>query len=114
LRNGENAGDPEASAEEMKAAFADEGDSEEVTWRRALLHRARESAGHALYEDWTHFTVDAQVVTAVKHAAETWTELAAYVEGLHHEQGKAAPLGAPALDNDLNIPPFLRRDRVQP
>jgi hypothetical protein len=68
-RGGENADDPRASAEVMKAAFADEGDSEEVTWRRGLVHRARESAGHALYEDWSHFTVDAQVVTAVKHAA---------------------------------------------
>jgi hypothetical protein len=96
LRNGENADDPEASAEEMKAAFADEGDSEEVTWRRALLHRASESAGHALYEDWSHFTVDAQVVTAVKHAAEIWTELAAYVEGLTQARQGGAGRGTRA------------------
>jgi hypothetical protein len=62
----------------------DDGDSPEVIWRRGLLHRAEEAAGHALYEDWSQFTADSEVVAAAERAAEAWEKTAAYLRELRH------------------------------
>jgi hypothetical protein len=119
LRNGENAGDPEASAEAMKAAFADEGDSDEVCWRRGLLYRAENAAGEAAYEDWSGFIVDSVLVDAATRAAKAWTDVAGYLGRLRDAQSKSAEVAvgcqqleiAPiAAETDgLGIPEFLRR-----
>jgi hypothetical protein len=62
----------------------DEGDSPEVIWRRGLLHRAEEAAGHALYEDWSQFTADSEVIAAAERAADAWEKTAAYLRELRH------------------------------
>jgi hypothetical protein len=118
LRSGENADDPEVSAEMMKAAFADEGDSDEVCWRRGLLYRAENAAGEAAYEDWSGFAVDSILVDSATRAARAWTEVAAYLRRLRDAQSKSAEVEvgrqqleiAPIAGNDPGpLPGFLRR-----
>jgi hypothetical protein len=109
LRNGENADNPETAAGTMKERFAalevsDDGDSEEMCWRRGLLHRATESAGHALYEDWSHFTVDDEVFAAANAAAEAWSKTADYLQRLRDARSTPA---------DDGIPEFLRREQKE-
>jgi hypothetical protein len=89
LASGENADDPEASAEVMKAAFADEGDTDEVCWRRGLLYRAENAAGEAAYEDWSGFIVDSVLVDAATRAAKAWTDVAGYLGRLRDAQSKS-------------------------
>jgi ParB-like chromosome segregation protein Spo0J len=112
----------ERAAEEAAAATElDEGDSEETCWRRGLLYRATNAAGEALYEDWSQFTVDSELVAAAERAAEAWEKTAAYLRELRHarvrgdrgavggEKNAAATAGATdALDD---IPSFLDRTR---
>jgi hypothetical protein len=71
----------------------DEGDSPEVIWRRGLLHRATNAAGEALYEDWSQFTVDPELIAAAELAAEAWGKTAAYLRELRH-----APLRSDTAD----------------
>jgi uncharacterized protein with GYD domain len=86
----------------------DEGDSPEVIWRRGLLYRAEEAAGNALYEDWSQFTVDSEVVAAAERAAEAWEKTAAYLRELRHARLRSdtSAVTTDALDD---IPPFLQR-----
>jgi hypothetical protein len=60
----------------------DPGDDDETCWRRGLIHRAAESAGHAAYEDWSQFKVDSELVAAATRAAEAWKQTAAYLAQL--------------------------------
>ena len=78
------------------------GEDAQTIWRRGLLNRAEIAAGDALYEDWSQFKVDAEVVDAARRTAAAWLELADYL----------ASLAKPTVgrnDDDLNIRPFLRR-----
>jgi hypothetical protein len=106
VRTGENADDPEASAEGMKAQFAegdaDDGDSDEVCWRRGLMYRATNAIGDALFEDWSQFPIDPEIVETVARAAAAWAKLDAYLKELQHRQ------------QGDGIPDFLRRDRGAP
>ncbi len=81
---------PAASAEAMKAKFAelDDGDSDETCWRRGLLYRATNAAGEATFEDWSSFTVDSELVVAAERAAEAWRETAAYLRRLCDDNAK--------------------------
>jgi hypothetical protein len=90
---------PEDSAEAMKAKFAeldaeadqdDDGDSEEACWRRGLLNRATGSAGGALYEDWSSYVVDDELVAKAEQAAVAWTSTAEYLRRLRDAQSGRA------------------------
>ena len=83
----------------MKAKFAeldaeadqdDDGDSEEVCWRRGLLNRATEAAGGALYEDWSSYVVDDELVAKAEQAAAAWTSTAGYLRRLRDAQSGRA------------------------
>jgi hypothetical protein len=85
------ADDPEASAAVMKARHAaaevddDEsgpGDSDEVCWRRGLMLRAAEAIKGAVFEDWSHYKVDPQLVSVALRAAEAWSQVATYLQKL--------------------------------
>jgi hypothetical protein len=84
----------------------DLGDDEETCWRRGLIHRAAESAGHAAYEDWSKFKVDSELVAAATRAAEAWNQTAAYLRSIQNEQ--EAERGANP-DDGLTIPDNLKR-----
>jgi hypothetical protein len=143
LRNGENAASPEAIADARKAVYADDddpGDSDETIWRRGLLNRAAESAGHAFFEDWSAFTVDDEVLAAARVAAKAWAKTADYLQRLCGKLPAAdsdivrtteaaeppapapAPASVPIIEipapvdpwTGLDIPDYLRRHRVQP
>ena len=66
----------------------DPGDSPETLWRRGLMNRAREAAGDALYEDWSQYEVDDEVVAAAEKAARAWVEVTVYLRKL--QEGKAS------------------------
>jgi hypothetical protein len=55
-------------------------------WRGGLLFRAKTAAGDALFEDWSQFKVDPEVVSAAKVAADAWAKVAAYLQALHDKQ----------------------------
>jgi hypothetical protein len=87
------------SADTMKAKFAeldaeadqdDDGDSEGVCWRRGLLNRATEAAGGALYEDWSSYVVDDELVAKAEQAAAAWTSTAEYLRRLRDAQSGRA------------------------
>jgi hypothetical protein len=84
----------------------DPGDDDETCWRRGLIHRAAESAGHAAYEDWSKFKVDSELVAAATRAAEAWNQTAAYLRSIQNEQ--EAERGANP-DDGLDLPESLRR-----
>jgi hypothetical protein len=84
----------------------DPGDDDETCWRRGLIHRAAESAGHAAYEDWSQFKVDSELVAAATRAAEAWNQMAAYLRSIQNEQ--EAERGANP-DDGLTIPDNLKR-----
>jgi hypothetical protein len=79
---------PPTVAEEIETPedVEDEGDSEETCWRRGLLYRATNAAGEALYEDWSSFNVDQQLVDAANTAADSWVKLARYLRELRDAQ----------------------------
>src|SRR5262249_28421105 len=54
----------------------EEGDSPEVIWRRGLLFRSQIAEGGAAYEDWSMFTVDADLIEAAERASDAWKKLA--------------------------------------
>jgi ParB-like chromosome segregation protein Spo0J len=88
----------------------DDGDSEETCWRRGLLYRATNAAGEALYEDWSPFTVDSELVAAAERAAEAWEKTAAYLRELRQARLRSAP--GPTIDppdDPFEIPPMLDR-----
>lgn len=64
------------------AVGEDDGDSEQTIWRRGLMFRSQEAITGGAFEDWSRFKSDRQLVDVVKRAAETWMQLATYVEGL--------------------------------
>jgi hypothetical protein len=68
------------------------GDTEEEMWRRGLLYRAASAAGGALYEDWSAYKVDEEVVTATSKAAMAWALTADYLRSL---KAGANPANAP-------------------
>jgi hypothetical protein len=73
---------PWAAHNQQPPDAEDDGDSPEVIWRRGLLYRAEEAAGSALYEDWSQFRVDSELVAAAERAAEAWGKTAAYLREL--------------------------------
>jgi hypothetical protein len=64
----------------------DPGDSDATIWRRGLLHRAQESAGHAAFEDWSDFPVDDEIIAATERATEAWGKVTAYLHELRAKQ----------------------------
>jgi hypothetical protein len=79
----------------------DDGDSPEVIWRRGLAHRARESAGHALYEDWSNFTADDELVELARKAEKAWKATAEYLVKLRapHETASLTEAVKGAFDD---------------
>jgi hypothetical protein len=71
---------------DAQASQDDDGDSEEVCWRRGLLNRATEAAGGALYEDWSSYVVDDELVAKAEQAAVAWTSTAQYLRRLRDAQ----------------------------
>lgn len=67
-------------------------DDDQTVFRRGLMFRAGRAACLAGFEqDWSRFTVDRELVDAVRQAAEAWAKLAAFVENIHEKsEGKAA------------------------
>jgi ParB-like chromosome segregation protein Spo0J len=82
----------------------DPGDDDETVWRRGLVYRAEQAAGHAAFEDWSAFAVDDELVQLVEQAAAAWNKTAAYLNRLQAEQ---RPASTP--DDGLDIPDYLRR-----
>jgi hypothetical protein len=87
----------------------DDGDSQEVIWRRGLLYRAEEAAGNARYEDWSQFTADSEVVAAAERAAEAWEKTAAYLRELRPARLRL-DTAEEAID-PFEIPPMLDRTK---
>jgi transposase-like protein len=70
----------------------DDGDSDEVCWRRGLMYRATNAAGEALFEDWSQFPIDPEIVDTIERAAAAWAKLDAYIKQLRcHQQGDGIP-----------------------
>jgi hypothetical protein len=65
-------------------------DSPQVIWQRGVWNRAQIAIGDAMFEDWSHFTVDLKLVNAAMRASEAWSKLAAYLKKLHENQSKKA------------------------
>jgi hypothetical protein len=82
----------------------DDGDDDQTIWRRGLVYRAEQAVGRALFEDWSAFVVDDELVQLVEQAAAAWGETAAYLNRLRAEQ---RPASKP--DDGLDIPERLRR-----
>jgi hypothetical protein len=82
----------------------DPGDDDETIWRRGLVYRAEQAAGHAAFEDWSAFAVDDELVQLVEQAAAAWNKTAAYLNRLQAEQ---RPASTP--NDGLDIPDYLRR-----
>ena len=107
LRSGENADDPETSADAMRARFAETDDDDpdlepdHVRARPAFLLRAGAAQQGAFY----HGLVDDEVITAAEEAARAWNKLAASLR-LTVDNALRAPEGydpGPILE-------FLRRE----
>lgn len=77
---GGNGGEPQPEDED--------GDSEQVIWRRGLMYRAQEAIDGAAFEDWSHLKVDLELVQQVKRAANSWNQLATYMENLYAQKVK--------------------------
>jgi hypothetical protein len=59
-----------------------EEDTPDVIWRRGIINRANIAAGDALYEDWSEFKADKELVDLAKKTAKAWIDLATYLETL--------------------------------
>jgi hypothetical protein len=64
----------------LTAVKDDKPDDDQTIWRRGLLSRAEVAINDAAFEDWSHFTVDHQLVQVVTQAADAWNKLATYLE----------------------------------
>jgi hypothetical protein len=60
----------------------DDCDTPQDTWRRGLAHRTSEAIELALYEDWTPFVADGELVERAEKAGKAWLDLAAYLRTL--------------------------------
>jgi hypothetical protein len=60
-----------------------DNDDEQTIWRRGLVNRSHQAYNHALFEDWSMFEVDEELVKEVTQAADAWNQLAAYIKELH-------------------------------
>jgi hypothetical protein len=98
---------PPQRYDDLEEAEEDEGDSEETCWRRGLLYRATNAAGEALYEDWSQFKVDGEILQAVEQAAAAWNKLFAYLKGI----ASTAPTTTAVIEDPFAIPPMLRRTK---
>jgi len=67
-----------------------DGDSDEVIWRRGLIFRSRAAAGAAMYEDWSAYEVDDELLATVTKAVEAWGKLAAYLGKLKRARNDKA------------------------
>ena len=84
-RNGSQKATPAAARDDDRSWEIDPdepGDSDQVIWRRGVWNRAQESIGHAMYEDWSKFKSDPELVNAATQASEAWKKLAAYLKEL--------------------------------
>jgi hypothetical protein len=107
LRSGENADDPETSANAMRARFAETDDDDgpdleldHVRVRTAFLLRANAAQKDAFYDG----AVDNEVLAAAEEAARAWDKVAASIRLMVHNA-----LRAPEEYDPGPIPEFLRR-----
>src|SRR5262245_12362117 len=40
-------------------------DDDQTIWRRGLVYRAKQAAGHAAFEDWSQFAIDSELIRVV-------------------------------------------------
>ena len=108
LRSEDNAGDPETSAEGMKAKFADADDDETPTPRELAIGannlRNIFLMNCATAQEVAHYDgpADQRVLEAAEKAARAWNRVAASIRARINT-------GAPPNDDGLDIPESLRR-----
>jgi hypothetical protein len=94
-RDGQNLPARVGSDEPAPAIAADglddktEYDDDQTIWRRGLLYRARETHGNAMFEDWSQYKVDDEIIAAVKQATMSWQKLLGYLESLRSDAATA-------------------------
>ena len=99
-----NAVDPAQSTEPRNAGARaadvdrDPGDDPQTVWRRRLLYRAQEAQANAAFDDWSEFEIDQQLLEAARRAADSWRDVAAYLERLLQDRDAATQLRGEAWD----------------
>jgi hypothetical protein len=92
-----NAVDPARSNEQREAearaaeVALDRGDDPQTVWRRRLLYRAQEAQANAAFDDWSEFEIDQQLLEAARRAADSWRDVAAYLEKLLQDRDATIP-----------------------
>lgn len=72
---------PEDDEDELDGG--EPGDDEQTIWRRGVWNRSKIAAGDALFEDWSQFKSDDELVNAAKQTVAAWVKLVAYLEELN-------------------------------
>jgi len=73
-------------------------DVPQTVWRRRLMYRAQEAQANAAFDDWSEFEIDQQLLEAARRAADSWRDVAAYLERLLQDRAATTQMGGEAWD----------------
>jgi hypothetical protein len=59
-----------------------EDEDDQTIWRRGLMFRAQTAVADAKFEDWSHFTIDDELIDEVSRAAAAWAAVEQYLKEL--------------------------------